>query len=721
MKPETSDPMPKREQIGPKSIGPCSQTNVIARLQELTRSPGFIYAFARAAAENQFVKLEEPQANDEWLTERELTLTAGLFAKSPISIPCIPSENTLEVQLQQLYSLHNDLHDAVMRPMQERAMSRIKATNSGNETRIPFNASEMAEPIFYSGSGAYAFQYLEFAREKYCYDSSWLLDNVGLSIDVMIKAAERLVMLRQVRFKDFWRATSHEDRCQLALEIFSFTRDDLDLLTEREFDSFTETFAVTPGQIENILTTVGDHNELEFKPIIELGKGHFFLPIIFDLAKSIYESPFYWIIEDQSYKEQAASHRGKVTEEIAARLLKAVFQDRVYRNVEIRKGKDVVNEIDVLAIAGNRALVVQAKSKRLTLLSRQGDDAQMKKDFIQAVQEAYEQGLDSRRLLLNGQHDYLDKESNPIKLPNQLQDVYVICLTLDHFPAVSPMTRLFLEKEATDPNPVAMSIFDLDVLMGYLVSPLDFIHYIYQRSKWSGSIYGSCEVSFLAWYLNRGLSLTQEVSGVVLPESMAGLIDADYPQKKGKNEFLRQLLGIDFSNAGDVSLGSRFQNSELRQFISLLERSSDPEATDAAFMLLDLSQDIASYFSERIVEAMHECNQTRSICGCGIVLPDGTGISFVWVPDSVFSLESVLHHHAIAYKYKHKSNRWLGLGGMLDSRDIAVTFSRKPWYADADLDELARTSLLPDGHGWKPSRNASCWCGSGLKYRDCHL
>ena len=698
--------MPKPEQIGRKSMDSCSQANMIARLQELTRSPGFIYAFARAAADDQFIKLEEPQANDEWLTERELTLTAGLLANSPISISCIPSEETLEVQLQQLHSLHNDLHDAVMRPMQERTMSRIKAAYSGDDTRIPFNASEMVEPIFYSGSGAYVFQYLEFARDKYRYDSSWLLNNVGLSIDAMVKAAERLVILRQMRFKDFWEATTHVAKCQLALEVFSFARDDLDHLSEQEFEAFTKTFAVTPGQMENSLTNVGDRNELEFKPIIELEKGRFFLPIVFDLAKSIYESPFYWMMEDRSYKEQAARHRGRVTEEIAARLLKAVFQDRVYRNVEIRRGKDVINEIDVLAIEGNRALVVQAKSKRLTLLSRQGDDAQMKKDFVQAVQEAYEQGLNSRRLLLNSQHDYMDKENHTVYLPHQLQDVYVICLTLDHFPAISPMTRLFLEKEATDPSPVAMSIFDLDVLVSYLATPLDFIHYTYQRSKWSGRIYGSCEVSFLAWYLNRGLSLPQEVTGVVLTESMAGQIDADYPQRKGKHEFLSQLLGINFSITGDVSLNSRFQNSELRQFISLLEKSPDPEATDASFLLLDLSQDIASYFQERIIEAMYECNQTNNIYGCCIVLDDGTGISFVWVPHSAFSLESVVHHHAVAYKYKHKSNRWLGLGSTLDSRDIAVTFSREAWRTDADLDELARTLLLPDGCEWKPSRNA---------------
>ena len=228
-------------------------------------------------------------------------------------------------------------------------------------------------------------------------------------------------------------------------------------------------------------------------------------------------------------------------------------------------------------------------------------------------------------------------------------------------------------------------------------------------------------MSFLGWYLNRGLTLPQEALGVVLTESMAGLIDADFPTKRGRNQLLGKLLGIDSPSTGDGSIENRWQNSELRQFISLMEQSSDPSATNAAFMLLDLSQEVASYFRERIVEQMYECHRTGGICGCCIVLQDGSGISFVWIRESANRLEDVLRNHADAYKYKHKSDRWLGLGATLVGSDIALAFSCEPWNADAELDELARTLLLPDGQGWKPSRNQPCWCGSGRKYRRCHL
>ena len=539
----------------------------------------------------------------------------------------------------------------------------------------------------------------------------------------MVSAARKLQELRESRFPSFLQAQTYAERYRSALATFSFTRNDLSLLADSEFEAFMDKFTVTPGGVKHCIDGVGSVNELEFKPIIRLGEDNFFMPVGFMLAKAIYESPFFWMNGDNDYKDQMSTHRGRATEELADRLLSPIFGDNVYRNVTVAKvdSKQPVHEIDVLAFTGNRALVVQAKSKRLTALSRQGDDGHIKKDFAQAVQEAYGQGLVSRQLLLGGEHVLLDRDSNLLNLPNSLEDVYLACLTLDHFPALPYMTERFLEKGDNDPCPVAMSIFDLDILATYLADPINFTHYIRQRSRWSGRIYGSCELSFLGWYLNRELALPNEVSGVLLTESMPNLIDEDFPTKRGRNQLLNELLGINSPNSGDGSLKNRWQNSELRQFISLLEKSSDPDATDAAFMLLDLSQDVGSYFREKIVEAMYECNRTGDICGCCIVLQDGSGISFVWIPESSTLLKDVLCNHATAYKYKHRSDKWLGLGGTLVGPDIALVFSREPWQADAELDELARMLLHPEAQGKKPSRNQSCWCGSGQKYKKCHL
>ena len=703
-----------------------AESQVLAELQTLASSPGFVYTLAHTAATDTFVKQEDSSPHDR-LNVRELTLVAGLMAIQPFDAIGIPDEEDLAGQIAHLYTLLQKVHEAVAQAMKDRTLTLVatKLSVNATESNVPLGStsgSEMVEPFFYVGTGAYDFQYLDLAEEKYRHDSAWLESNVGLSLGLMVSAARKLQELRESRFPSFLQAQTHEERYNSALATFSFTRNDMSLLSDSEFEAFIDKFTVTPGEVKHIIDGVGSVNELEYKPIMRLAEDNFFMPVGFMLAKSIYESPFYWMTADNDYKDQANVHRGRATEELADRLLTPIFDDNVLRNVTVAKvdSKQPINEIDVLAFKGNRAVVIQAKSKRLTALSRQGDDESIKRDFAQAVQEAYEQGLVSRRLLLGGDHILSDRDGNQFNLPNSLEEVYLVCLTLDHFPALPHTTERFLEKTDGDPSPAAMSLLELDIIATYLTEPLDFLHYMYQRSRWSGRIYGSCEVSFLGWYLNRGLALPQEVQGVLLTESMAGLIDEDFPTRRGRDQ-LSELLGIDVKDPDDGGLKNRWQNSELHHFISLLDKSPDPRATDAAFMLLDLPQEACSYFRERIVEAMNECSRSGNICRCCIVLQGGSGISFVWIQESAALLKEILYNHATAYKYKYKSDQWLGLGGTLVSPDIALVFGREPWQADPELDELARMLLHPETGGKKPGRNQPCWCGSGQKYKKCHL
>ena len=54
-------------------------------------------------------------------------------------------------------------------------------------------------------------------------------------------------------------------------------------------------------------------------------------------------------------------------------LLEPIFgRSKVYRGVKISKGKVDITDIDVLAISGNKAVIAQCKSKRLTIDARRG-------------------------------------------------------------------------------------------------------------------------------------------------------------------------------------------------------------------------------------------------------------------------------------------------------------------------------------------------------------
>ena len=275
----------------------CSESQILGELQTLAWSPGFIYTLAHAAAADTFIRQEGSDPNER-LSTKELTLMAGLLAIRPIDSTDIPDEEAFSAQIGNLYTLLKKLHEVVSQPMSNGTMSRISEGLSENavQANMPLtapNGSEMVEPIFYVGTGAFDFQYLGLADEKYCYDSDWLEGNIGLSLPLMISAARNLQDLRELCFPSLLQAQTYADGCQAALATFSFKRNNLSLLSDSEFEGFIERFAVTPGEVRHRLDGVGSLNELEFRPIMRLGEDEFFMPVGFMLAKAIYESPFF--------------------------------------------------------------------------------------------------------------------------------------------------------------------------------------------------------------------------------------------------------------------------------------------------------------------------------------------------------------------------------------------------------------------------------------------
>ena len=120
------------------------------------------------------------------------------------------------------------------------------------------------------------------------------------------------------------------------------------------------------------------------------------MPIQYRLCESIYESPFFWMMADKEYADTHAQHRGMFLERKAAEILSLVFGDQhVYENVIItRNGRDRAGEIGVLVLFGEFVIVVQAKSKRVTLKARAGDTEALKADFEGAIQAPYRQALE---------------------------------------------------------------------------------------------------------------------------------------------------------------------------------------------------------------------------------------------------------------------------------------------------------------------------------------
>lgn len=712
-------------QKGQVPHGQPDQSQTLKELEALAASPGFIYTLAQVSLANSYYISDAFPDAPERLTVQELSLAAAFAAKQPLDLGKIPSEVELNAQVGELYSLLRQIHDVAkhhLRSAQENGTGTrpsFSADRSHEQSEPPLG-EEMVEPLNYAGMGSYDFQHLELAPEKYSHDMDWFKSNVGLSIDSLVGIAKELQDLRERRLATFFKFSTLREGCRAALDAFSFTRDDLNFLTQPEFDAFLGKFSVTPGQLRLPVTTVGDLNDLEITPIIRLGEDRFFMPVGFMLAKSIYESPYYWMSEDSHYSIEAADHRGDATETIAHQFLSSVFGDRAYKNACVVDGKQTAGEIDVLVIHGNRALIVEAKAKRLTALSRKGNDQKLKQDFSQAVQGAYEQACASRQLLLTGRYNVLASDGTQIQLPVTFKEVYVVCITLDHIPALPYIVDQFIEKGPDDPYPVVMSVFGLDLVATYITDPLQFIHYIHQRARWSDRIFASWEGSLLALYLKDGLAQPQDSIRIALTENAAIDLEMHFMSARGRHDLLTKLYSVDGTDAGMVELITRWQENGLTPFLNSLRENPEPWGTDALFMLFDQPESSLNALLEVIEENMQSCAEGGELSYGYALFNQKVGTSFVCFPELSEADDDLVAWLPYALKHKNKADVWVDFWHVLGKPVIGAGFVDRTWEARIEFDLSVQRLLGPNEPPLATAMKDPCWCGGGDTYDNCH-
>jgi hypothetical protein len=153
-----------------------------------------------------------------------------------------------------------------------------------------FGAGEMmTEPMWYSGSGAYDFQYLSFAAKKYQADESWILQHVGIHVTLMSHIAAELKKLSERKFANLSRlgVGDFSNACNLALSVFCVDTTELAQIAGNKASAFATAFSLTPGEVNGELTLPGQYNVLQARPIVCLPDGRYFIPIGFNLSESI--------------------------------------------------------------------------------------------------------------------------------------------------------------------------------------------------------------------------------------------------------------------------------------------------------------------------------------------------------------------------------------------------------------------------------------------------
>jgi Nuclease-related domain len=254
-----------------------------------------------------------------------------------------------------------------------------------------------------------------------------------------------------------------------------------------------------------------------------MGDGEFILFQPYSLFEALYESPFFWMGGDDTYANTASAHRGRFTEDVAYARLQRVFGPHVYQNVHLERQKgEETGEIDVLILFGDRAIVLQAKSKRLTLEARKGNDLQIKDDFKKAIQDSYDQALVCANALLDGGQTLKTAGGQEIALAMPLKQIFPICIVSDHYPALAFQTRQFLKSESTETisPPLVFDVFTLDTITEMLETPLQLLSYLDLRRRYGEKTLAMHELTLLSTHLKYNLWVGQDYDFVSLGDDI---------------------------------------------------------------------------------------------------------------------------------------------------------------------------------------------------------
>jgi len=709
-----------------------SERDIFDELATLCVSPGYVHAIAYLCFRDNIVRyVGDMTAEDmahmssmERLSRTEISTLIGLMVKAPIAYT-IPEPEVFQNYINQTDELLAELHRVMsLEAFQIRDWKKIVKEGGS----VFQHGQAYREPIFYGGESAYLFQYLDLAGYKYMADDDWIEKNKGFRIgqaQSVVRAAGEIQSEKLKLRLDAMRQISPGEWTILPAHILTAneiaTRSGIDVhVVERILDSF----AMPASETNNGFAALDDFNVANALPLLRVGESEFLLFQGYSLTEALYEAPFYWMSVDKTYRAKAMANRGRFAEAFSEKRLQRVFgKARVHTNVDIYESKERKGEVDVLVVFANRAIVLQAKSKRLTLEARKGNDKVIKDDFKKSVQDSYDQGHLCASMLSDARYRFVDATGSELTFDRTFKEIYILCVVSDHYPALSFQVRQFLKHKETGviKPPFVLDVFTLDAVTEMLESPLRFLSFLHRRTLYADRLLSSQELTILSYHLKQNLWLDDEYSMVSLGEDLSADLDVAMAARRD---------GIP-GKATPEGILTRFAGTTWWRLVEDIEEKADAGTIDLGFMLLMLSGAAIKDANRAIDQAVAKARRDGQIHDVTIGLGH-TGFTVHCNDQPVNAAAPSLRRHCENRKYTERASSWFGV--CLGSADARMRFGLSmdyPWKQDLLMDEITKDLPKPaagikaamhqSASKRKVGRNDLCFCGSGLKYKRCCL
>lgn len=713
-----------------------SEQEIFANLAALCCRPGYVHVAANLCFRDNVITyagdMKEADMRKMFSTSRlirtEINTLLGLMIKAEIDW-ALPSPKTVQEYMDATELLLEELHHCLSGEFWSGLTK--EAVESGFN---PFERGEvLREPIFYSGEAAYNFQYLDLAVRKYAADVSWLQANRGFTIDQASRVAKAVEEVHADHFDAIRERMrkQHPDEWT-TLPLFAFTANEIAVKSNLATDVVERVlgaFELSSTERNEGFNALHDFNVITATPLLRMPSGEFLSLQSYSLAEAIYEAPFYWMAQDKPYLPTLAKNRGDFTEYFVAERLGLVFgNEHVHMNVDVFETKaSKVSDIDVLVVWGNRVVIVQAKSKRLTLESRKGNDQVIRDDFKKAVQVAYDQAAACSKCLLDKRYRLATPDGREVVLPQNIKEIYIFCVVSDHYPALSFQSRQFLQTEIIDQvqAPLVMDVFAVDAMTEMLQSPLQFLSYVNRRANYAEQLVASQELTILGYHLTKNLWMQPDIGLMHLGDDFSAGLDIAMAVRRA---------GVQGAATPDGVL-TRFGNTTIGRVVKEIEARPDAATIDLGFLLLAMSEQAVTEMSRAVDRLAARTRADGKVHDATFAFKEGSGITFHCTDEPAHVAGPRLESYCKLRKYREKAREWFGLCMSSTGPDVRFGVSLVlPWTQDENMDEKTKGMQAPvpidqamdalmrgRNRAKKVGRNDLCPCGSGRKYKKCCL
>lgn len=301
-----------------------TEQQIFEELSNLCGSKGFIHVlvkmwfkdnYFRANKKGNFTtsKISEFQADRKKLNRNELNTLLALVVKHNPNFfhDEVPKQEILDEYSIRAYKLLEDFHEIFRKKSIINMMEKFSNLKENGDLQLKqqesdwfLNESNIREAIFYSGDGAYDFQYQDLGYCKYINDNEWFIKNKGFSVEYAHFFIEAIFHINRKKIHN-----TINSKQAVSIQSFIYTKKDFidlfeiykkenylptDFLTD-EIISFISAFSFKLDNLEDLdkFQSFDDFNPLVAFPFVKLSEDEFLLLNLYTLSQAFYETPFF--------------------------------------------------------------------------------------------------------------------------------------------------------------------------------------------------------------------------------------------------------------------------------------------------------------------------------------------------------------------------------------------------------------------------------------------